>query len=63
MLSMARHAIGTQRVQHVLAKIAAVTNRHPLLYTESPVHSGPPDPWPSAVPMEPFSTSVFKDLA
>ncbi|CDS36691.2 hypothetical protein EmuJ_000383000 [Echinococcus multilocularis] len=30
------------------------------LCTESPDHLGPPDPWPTAVPMEPFSTSALK---
>ena len=34
----------------------------PRLCTESPDRLGPPDPWPTAVPMEPFSTSAFKVL-
>ena len=34
----------------------------PLLCTDLPDHLGPPDPWPTAVPMEPFSTSAFKVL-
>lgn len=34
----------------------------PRLCTESPDRLGPPDPWPTAVRMEPFSTSAFKAL-
>lgn len=34
----------------------------PRLCTETPDRLGPPDPWPTAVPMEPFSTSAFKVL-
>lgn len=34
----------------------------PRLCTESSDRLGPPDPWPTAVRMEPFSTSAFKAL-
>lgn len=49
----------THRRRHVKHRNVKGT---PRLCTESPDRLGPPDPWPTAVPMEPFSTSAFKVL-
>ncbi|CUT98476.1 senescence associated protein [Echinococcus multilocularis] len=44
------------------ARTHALMQGTPRLCTESPDRLGPPDPWPTAVPMEPFSTSALKVL-
>ncbi|CUT99749.1 rRNA promoter binding protein [Echinococcus multilocularis] len=44
------------------ARTYALMQGTPRLCAESPNHLGPPDPWPTAVPIEPFSTSALKIL-